>query len=62
MKFDYKYTKNEIVEHEIDALITFSKKAMEILEEGKGQGNDFLGWIDLPKDYDKEEFERIKKS
>ncbi len=62
MKFDYKYTKNEIVEHEIDALRPFAKTAMEILEEGKGQGNDFLGWIDLPKDYDKEEFERIKKA
>ena len=26
-----------------------------------GAGNDFLGWIDLPVDYDKEEFARIKR-
>ena len=28
----------------------------------KGAGNDFLGWIDLPVNYDKEEFARIKKA
>jgi glucose-6-phosphate isomerase len=33
-----------------------------LLNERKGAGNDFLGWIDLPFDYDKEEVERIKKA
>lgn len=37
-------------------------KAEETLLEGKGEGNDFLGWIDLPINYDKDEFERIKKA
>jgi len=62
MRFDYKYTKNAIKESELEALKPFAYTAKEILEEAKGQGNDFLGWIDLPRDYDKEEFERIKKA
>ena len=36
--------------------------ARETLVEKTGAGNDFLGWIDLPVDYDKEEFGRIKKA
>ena len=36
--------------------------ARETLVEKTGAGNDFLGWIDLPVDYDKEEFARIKKA
>ncbi len=37
-------------------------KAHEVLRSKKGAGNDFLGWLDLPLDYDKEEFARIKKA
>ncbi|MDO4604997.1 MAG: glucose-6-phosphate isomerase [Helcococcus sp.] len=37
-------------------------KANEKLLGREGEGNDFLGWIDLPVDYDKEEFERILKA
>ena len=36
--------------------------AAKILTEKTGAGNDFLGWIDLPVDYDKDEFARIKKA
>ena len=36
--------------------------AKELLVSKTGAGNDFLGWIDLPVDYDKEEFDRIKKA
>ena len=36
--------------------------AKETLLSKNGAGNDFLGWIDLPVDYDKEEFDRIKKA
>ena len=36
--------------------------AKEVLVGKNGAGNDFLGWIDLPVDYDKEEFARIKKA
>lgn len=38
------------------------KSAVKTLEEGTGAGNDFLGWLDLPTNYDKVEFERIKKA
>ena len=38
------------------------KSAHDKLHNGSGAGNDFLGWIDLPINYDKEEFARIKKS
>lgn len=36
--------------------------ADKLLKNGEGEGNDFLGWIDLPENYDKEEFSRIKKA
>ncbi|MGM9593819.1 MAG: glucose-6-phosphate isomerase [Candidatus Onthomonas sp.] len=36
--------------------------AHQVLESGKGVGNDFLGWVRLPVDYDKEEFARIQKA
>ncbi len=39
-----------------------AEDAKKVLLEKTGAGNDFLGWIDLPVDYDKEEFERIKKA
>ena len=38
------------------------KLAHEALHAGTGLGNDFLGWIKLPTDYDKEEFSRIQKA
>lgn len=37
-------------------------KAFDTLVDGKGEGNDFLGWLHLPSDYDREEFGRIKES
>ena len=36
--------------------------AKKVLLDRSGAGNDFLGWIDLPVDYDKEEFARIQKA
>ena len=39
-----------------------AKAAMDTLLHGTGAGNDFLGWIDLPVNYDKEEFARIPVS
>ena len=36
--------------------------AKKVLVDKTGAGNDFLGWIDLPVNYDKEEFDRIKKA
>lgn len=38
------------------------KVAQDTLEQRKGAGNDFLGWLDLPENYDREEFARIKQA
>ena len=38
------------------------KAAHDMLHKKNGPGNDFLGWLDLPTNYDKEEFARIKKA
>jgi glucose-6-phosphate isomerase len=47
---------------EIDYMEDMVKSAHDKLHNGTGAGNDFLGWIDLPVSYDKDEFARIKKS
>ena len=47
---------------EIDYMEDMIKCAHDTLHNGTGAGNDFLGWIDLPVNYDKEEFARIKKA
>ena len=47
---------------DIKAIAPKAVKAMDTLMSKTGEGNDFLGWIDLPTNYDKEEFDRIKKS
>lgn len=60
--FDYKKAEAFLGEHEICALSEYVKSAHKMLHEGTGAGNDFLGWVNLPTDYDKEEFARIKKA
>ncbi|OOM11382.1 glucose-6-phosphate isomerase [Clostridium saccharobutylicum] len=47
---------------EIDYMEDMVKSAHDKLHNGTGAGNDFLGWLDLPVNYDKDEFARIKKS
>lgn len=47
---------------EIDYMEDMVKSAHDKLHNGTGAGNDFLGWIDLPVNYDKHEFARIKKA
>ena len=39
-----------------------AKVCAEYLNNGEAPGNDFIGWVDLPVNYDKEEYERIKKA
>ena len=41
---------------------TAAQAAFDTLVNGTGAGNDFIGWVDLPVNYDKEEFARIKKA
>ena len=49
-----------INEHELKYIAPLVETCHEYLHGKKGAGNDFLGWVDLPVDYDKEEFARIK--
>ena len=49
-------------ENEITYMEEMVKTANEKLHNGTGAGSDFLGWVDLPVNYDKEEFARIKNS
>ncbi|QQY79505.1 glucose-6-phosphate isomerase [Keratinibaculum paraultunense] len=58
----FDYSNSFVKEHEIDYIEPFIVTSHNLLHEYKGQGKEFTGWIDLPKDYDKEEFERIKES
>ena len=60
--FDYSKTSTFISAEEIVFMKKQTLDAKELLVSRQGAGNDFLGWIDLPVDYDKEEFARIKKA
>ena len=61
-KITLDYSKTGLQAHELDCLEKQVSLAHEMLHEKTGAGNDFLGWIDLPVDYDHEEFDRIKKA
>ena len=58
--FDYSKAGCFVAEHEVESMKVLAEAAKETLVSKTGAGNDFLGWIDLPVDYDKEEFSRIK--
>ena len=58
--FDYSKATQFVSEDDIKAIMPKAEEAKKTLVEKTGEGNDFLGWIDLPVDYDKEEFARIK--
>lgn len=60
LKLECGYLKGFIGEHEYAAMASQVESAHALLASGKGPGNDFLGWVDLPTNYDKEEFARIK--
>ncbi|AOM82055.1 glucose-6-phosphate isomerase [Salisediminibacterium beveridgei] len=62
MTFDYSNASRFLSEHELTNLQGAVNAAHEALHNQSGAGNDFLGWIDLPANYDKEEFARIQKS
>ncbi len=62
ISFDYKKALPFLCEYEINYLADYVRSAHEMLHSKTGAGNDFLGWVNLPTDYDKDEFERIKKS
>lgn len=60
VQFDYSKALAFVGQHEIDYLTDQVRLAHDQLHNGTGAGSDYLGWIDLPTKYDKEEFARIK--
>ena len=62
IRFDYSKALAFFGEHELTYLRDAVKVAHHSIHEKTGAGNDFLGWVDLPAKYDKEEFARIQKS
>lgn len=60
--FCYKNAQKFIGDHEVESIKPAVLDAAKRLKEKTGDGKDFLGWIDLPVNYDKEEFARIKKA
>lgn len=62
VKLNDKYLKQFIGENEYKGIASAVEAAHKTLTEKTGLGNDFLGWVTLPTDYDKAEFERIKKA
>ena len=62
LSFNYSKALDFFNASEIDALQPYVNAAHDMLHKGTGLGNDYLGWIELPENYDKEEFARINKA
>lgn len=60
MNINFYYEDSFTRKEEMENLKPFIEVSHKLLHDKKGPGNDYLGFIDLPKDYDKDEFERIK--
>ena len=60
VKLNAEYLKPFVADHELEAIAPLVSAVHKTLEDRNGPGSDFLGWVDLPVDYDKEEFARIK--
>jgi len=60
--FDYENAKVFIQDHEMESMKKITENAKDELVGKEGAGNDFVGWVDLPVDYDKSEFDRIQKA
>ncbi len=60
VKLNTRYLQGFVDEADVKAIAPEVEAAAELLDKREGKGNDFLGWVDLPVNYDKEEFARIK--
>ena len=60
LKLNSKYVGKFVNDDEMTGIKSQVESAAKVLHDKTGLGNDFLGWLDLPVDYDKEEFTRIK--
>ncbi len=62
VNFSRSFADSFIRENDLKGLESQVKLAHETINNKSGLGNDFLGWVSLPEDYDKQEFDRIKKA
>ena len=62
ISFSYDFAADFIRENDLGGLKPQVASAHDTVNNKSGLGNDFLGWVTLPEDYDKEEFSRIKKA
>ena len=60
LKLNDGYLKDFISSHEVENIAPQVRTAHDVLHSGKGPGGEFTGWVNLPTEYDKEEFSRIK--
>ena len=60
IKFNSSFASDFLRENDLKGLETQVAAAHKMINDKSGLGNDFLGWVTLPEDYDKEEFSRIK--
>ena len=61
-KITLDYSKTGIQDYEIENLKWQAEGAHKIVHEKSGAGNDFLGWVDLPVNYNKDEFAQIQQA
>ena len=59
---DLNYAKPYLKEEEVAYFQPYISEAHDMLHNGTGAGNDYIGWVDLPLNYDKDEFKRIKEA
>lgn len=62
LTFDYTNASQFVKPHEVEIVAPLVEQAGKLLHSKKGPGNDFLGWLDLPKKYNKTEFRQIQKA
>ncbi len=62
LSFDYSYAEPYVMPHEVAQMAAPTEAAAKLLESRNGPGNDFLGWLDLPRRYDRGEFRRIRQA
>ena len=62
IRLNTKYVDSFLADGAMESIIPEIKAAHDALASGSGKGNDFLGWLTLPEDYDKSEFEAIKEA
>lgn len=62
LTFDYSFAQPCVLPHEVSQMAAPTEAAAKLLESRSGQGNEFLGWLDLPVQFDQTEFQRIKSA